>query len=196
MPSGSPARLTADEATILVVDVQEKLFPKIDNASALARNISFLLDAARVLNVPAIGTEQYPKGLGPTIPELGSRLRKPLPEKQTFSCCGIPGLVERFGAEGRRTVLVVGIETHVCVMQTALDLLAHGLRVFVAVDAVGSRCAVDHRAALRRMELAGAIPCTVEMAAFEFTRASGTPRFKEISKLVQERMKNPGQESS
>jgi nicotinamidase-related amidase len=117
-------------------------------------------------------------------------LPAPLPDKVAFSCCAVTSLLTQFRASGSRTILIAGIETHVCVMQTVLDLLAQDFRVFVAVDAVGSRYAVDHDTALRRMEQAGAVLCSSEMAAFELTGQAGTPKFKQISQLVQERMKS------
>jgi nicotinamidase-related amidase len=184
-----PARLTVDTTSVLVVDVQEKLLPKIFNSQALVNNIGFLLDACRILEVPVTATEQYPRGLGPTVPELAKRLPALRPEKLAFSCCGVPDLAARFREASRPDILVVGIETHVCVLQTVLDLVAQGFRVFVASDAVGSRYRVDHETALTRMFQAGAVLCTVEMAVFELTRIAGTPRFREISRLVQERMK-------
>lgn len=184
-----PARLQADTTSVLVVDIQEKLLPKIFNAPTLVRNVAFLLDACRLLGVPAIATEQYPRGLGSTVPELASRLPSPIPEKLAFSCCGVPDLAAGFRRDGRSTILVVGIETHVCVLQTTLDLLSQGFTVFLAVDAVGSRYRADHEAALARLTQAGAVPCTVEMAVFEWTRVAGSPVFKQISSLVQERMR-------
>lgn len=186
----SPSRLKADATYLLIVDVQEKLFPKIRDAESLRRNITFLLDACKILEVPATATEQYPKGLGPTIPDLAAKLPAPLPDKVAFSCCAVNSMLEQFRGSGRMTILVAGIETHVCVMQTVLDLLALGFRVFVAVDAVSSRYAIDHEIALRRMEQAGAILCSSEMAVFELTGQAGTPEFKQISLLVQERMKH------
>jgi len=190
MPSPSiPPRLNVADTALLVVDVQEKLLPKIHGAVEVEHNIAFLLDACKILGVPAAATEQYPKGLGGTVPELARRLGGPLPEKLAFSCCAVPAVVDGFHAKKKTNILVVGIETHVCVMQTVLDLLAQNLRPFVAVDAVGSRYPIDHAAGLRRMEQAGAVPCTVEAAVFELTAQAGTPTFKEISRLVQERMK-------
>jgi nicotinamidase-related amidase len=186
----SPFRLSADSTYLLIVDVQEKLFPKIREAQRLLSNIHFLLDACKLLEVPATATEQYPRGLGPTLPELAAKLPSPLSDKVAFSCCAVDSMLEQFRGSGRTTVLVSGIETHVCVMQTVLDLLALGFRVFVAVDAVGSRYATDHETALRRMEQAGAVLCSAEMAVFELTGRAGTPKFKQISQLVQERMKN------
>lgn len=186
----TPPRLAVDDTAVLVVDVQEKLMPKILGVEALVRNIAFLLDACKILGVPATATEQYPRGLGPTIPELASRLPSPLPEKLGFSCCAVPSVAAGFRAAGRSNVLVVGIEAHVCVLQTVLDLLAADFRVFVAVDAISGRFSLDQQVALRRVEQAGAVPVTVEAAVFEMTKQAGTPTFKAISALVQDRMKS------
>jgi nicotinamidase-related amidase len=185
----SPERLSVADTGLLVIDVQEKLLPKIHEPERLVRNIAFLLDACKILNVPAWVTEQYPKGLGPTIPELARRLPAERPEKTAFSSCAVDSVIDGFRRGGRPNILVAGMETHVCVMQTVLDLLALGFRVFVAVDAVSCRYPIDHETALRRMEQAGAVPVTAEMAVFELTGVAGTPVFKEISRLVQERMK-------
>jgi len=187
MPAASPERLAIADTGLLVIDVQEKLLPKIHEPERLVRNIAFLLDSCKLLNVPVWVTEQYPKGLGPTVPELARRLPAERPEKVAFSSC--VSVADSIQRAGRPKVLIVGMETHVCVMQTVLDLLALGFRVFVAIDAVGSRYPIDHETALRRMELAGAVPVTCEMAVFELTGVAGTPVFKEISRLVQERMK-------
>jgi nicotinamidase-related amidase len=114
------------------------------------------------------------------------------PEKLAFSSCAIESVVAGFQSAGRRKILACGIEAHVCVLQTVLDLLALGFTVFVAVDAIGSRYRRDCEAAIRRMEQAGAVPVTVEMAAFELTGVAGTPLFKDISRLVQQRMQAIG----
>jgi nicotinamidase-related amidase len=187
MPA-NPIRLRSATAAVLVVDVQEKLMPLIHQGQQVIRNIAFLLDACKVLGVPAMATEQYPRGLGPTVPELAQRLPPGLPEKLAFSCCAVPAVEAALRREGRTTVLVAGIETHVCVLQTVLDLLALDLNVMVAADAISCRYPIDHDIALWRMEQAGAVPCTVEAAVFELTGAAGTPAFKEISRLVQQRM--------
>jgi nicotinamidase-related amidase len=183
-----PTQMTADDTGLLVVDVQEKLLPFIPEADRLVRNIAFLMDGARLLDLPVQATEQYPKGLGPTVPELAERVSE-RPDKVAFSCGAIPSVVERFHAAGRTKIVLAGIETHVCVLHTALDLLDLGFRVYVASDAVASRYAVDHATALRRMELAGVIPTTVETALFEWVGTAGAPCFKQISALVQQRMK-------
>src|SRR5271165_2123253 len=149
-------QLIGHEAAILVIDVQQKLMAKIPNADALIRNIAFLVDGARLLDVPVLATEQYPKGLGPTVPELAQRLPE-RPDKVGFSCCAIPNLTEGLRNRGRSRIVLLGIETHVCVLNTALDLLATDFHVYIAVDAVASRFAVDHETALRRLENAGVI---------------------------------------
>jgi nicotinamidase-related amidase len=180
--------MSAADTGLLVIDVQEKLLPLIPPANALVRNIAFLLDAARLLGMTVQATEQYPRGLGPTVAELARRLPE-RPDKVVFSSCAVPSVVEAFHRGARPKVLLAGIETHVCVLHTALDLLALDFRVYVAVDAVGSRYKVDHKTALRRLEQAGAILTTSETAVFEWIGGAGAPQFKEISRLVQERMK-------
>jgi nicotinamidase-related amidase len=183
-----PTQLMVHEAALLVVDVQEKLMAKIPGAAGLIRNIAFLIDGARLLDVPVAATEQYPKGLGPMVPELAQRVPE-RPDKVAFSCCAIPSVLEGFRKKGRSRILLAGIESHVCVLNTALDLLAADFRVYLAVDALASRFSVDHETALRRLERAGAILTTVETALFEMTGGAAHPRFKQLSALVQERMK-------
>jgi nicotinamidase-related amidase len=181
---------TADTG-LLVIDVQEKLMAKIPAADAVIRNIAFLIDSAHLLGMPVAATEQYPKGLGPTVSELAQRLPE-RPDKMAFSSCAVPAVVEGFRRAARPKVVLAGIEAHVCVLQTALDLLALDFRVYIAADAVASRYAIDREFALRRMEQAGAIVTTSEMAVFEWIGGAGSPKFKEISRLVQERMKRMG----
>jgi nicotinamidase-related amidase len=177
------------DTALLVIDVQDKLLPLIPHQTALVRNIAFLLDAAHLVKIPVTATEQYPKGLGPTTAEVAKRVPQ-RPEKTAFSCCAIASVVEGFHRGARPKVLLAGIETHVCVLNTALDLLNLDFRVFVAVDAVASRFAIDHEVALRRLEKTGAILTTAEAAAFEWVGGAGHPCFKAISQLVQERMKS------
>jgi nicotinamidase-related amidase len=135
--------------------------------------------------VAIVATEQYPRGLGPTVEPLRSRLGE-VPDKLTFSCGGRPEIFRDLRQRGVWKILVVGIETHVCVQQTALDLLADGFRVYVAVDAVGSRFDSDCEIALRRMDSAGVTLTTTESALFEWCDAAGTPEFKQISALARE----------
>jgi nicotinamidase-related amidase len=181
-------QMSAGDTGLLVIDVQEKLVPLIPDAPALVRNIAFLVDGARLLDLPVQCTEQYPRGLGPTVAELAQRLPE-RPDKVAFSSCAVPAVVESFRRAARPKVVLAGIETHVCVLHTALDLLALDFRVYVAVDAVGSRYRVDHDTALRRLEQAGAVLTTAETCAFEWLGGAGHARFKAVSQLVQQRMK-------
>jgi nicotinamidase-related amidase len=180
-------RLTVANSTLVVVDVQTKLLTKIVGADELVRNCAFLLDAAKRLGVAVQATEQYPKGLGPTHADLLARLPRPLPAKTAFSCAGCPGFLQELRASGRSAVVLVGIEAHVCVSQTAFDLLDAGFTVFLPVDAISSRSSLDRDTALRRLEKAGAIPTTSEAVAFEWTGDAAHAEFKAISKLVIER---------
>jgi nicotinamidase-related amidase len=182
------ALMSAADTGLLVIDVQEKLIPKIRGAQSLIRDIGFLVDAARILQISVQATEQYPRGLGPTVPELAARLPE-RPDKVAFSCCAIPTIVQNFQRAGRTKIVLAGIETHVCVLHTALDLLALGFAVYLPVDAVSNRYMLDHDMALHRLEQAGAILTTAETCCFEWVGAAGSPQFKEISRLVQERMK-------
>lgn len=179
--------MTVGDTAVLVIDVQQKLLALVPDGATLLRNVGFLVDGARLLDIQLHVTEQYPKGLGPTVPELSGRLPKPV-EKVAFSCCAIPELAEALHREARSKVVLAGIETHVCIQQTALDLIARGFQVFVPADAVASRYSLDHETALRRMEQAGAVITTSEAAVFEWTGAADCPRFKEVSRLVRGRM--------
>jgi nicotinamidase-related amidase len=188
-----PTQLVASDSGLLVIDVQEKLMPLIPRGDVLVREIGFLIDAARLLDVPVAATEQYPRGLGATVADLARRLPPLRPDKTAFSSCAAPSVVEGFRKAGRSKIVLAGIETHVCVLHTALDLLAQDFRVYIPVDAVSSRYLIDHETALRRLEKAGAVLTTVETILFEWVGGSGHPKFKQISALVQERMKTLGQ---
>jgi nicotinamidase-related amidase len=183
-----PTQMSAADSALLVIDVQDKLMAKIPSAESLTRNIAFLIDGAHLLQMPVAATEQYPKGLGPTVPELARRLPD-RPDKTAFSSCAVASVTQGFRNAGRTKIVLAGIETHVCVLHTALDLLALGFVVYLAADAVGSRSAIDHDIALRRLERAGAILTTSETCLFEWIGGAGHPAFKQISLLVQERMK-------
>ena len=177
--------MSRGDTALLVIDVQEKLLDAIDEGPRIAWNVRRLIDAAHVLGLPVVATEQYPEGLGPTVAELAKRLG-PMPSKLTFSCGGCPKISEELQAHDIQKVLVCGIEAHVCVGQTVFDLLADGRRAYVAVDAVGSRFDVDYRTSIQRMDSAGATLTTTEAAMFEWCQAAGTPEFKEISRLARE----------
>jgi nicotinamidase-related amidase len=180
--------MSAADTALLVIDVQEKLVPRILNSGDLVMNLGFLIDAAGLLEMPVLATEQYPRGLGSTVPELASRLAE-RPDKVRFSSCAAPGIIETLHRRARPKVVLGGIESHVCVLHTALDLLAHDFRVYLAVDAIGARYRIDHETAIRRLELAGAVLTTTEGCLFEWMGGADHPRFKDVSKLVQDRMK-------
>ena len=170
--------LVRDRAALVVVDVQEA-FRAYPSFAAVAESCAKLLAGARILGLPAVVTEQYPKGLGHTVPDIGPEDERPL-EKTVFSAARAEG----FDLAGREQVIVCGIETHVCVSQTVHDLLARGVEVHVPADAVGSRHEIDYQRGLERLERAGAVVSTVEAALFELLERAGTPEFKAVQKLI------------
>lgn len=170
--------LVRDRATLIVVDVQEG-FRGYPVFASVARSCAKLLQAARILEVPRIVSEQYPKGLGPTAPEVGLQDERRI-EKTVFSAARADG----FALDGRDQAIVCGIEAHVCVSQTVHDLLETGITVHVPADAVGSRHDLDRDRALERMGSAGAVVSTVEAALFELLERAGTPEFKAVQRLV------------
>jgi nicotinamidase-related amidase len=181
----SPELMSRHDTAMLVVDVQEKLLPHIRGNRRLVWNVQRLLDAAEALGIPVAATEQYPRGLGATISELVGRFGE-IPSKLTFSCGECAGLFQPWVDSGRSKVLVVGIEAHVCVMQTVMDLMHEGFRTYVAVDAVGSRFDLDLETALRRMELSGAVLTTTEATMFEWAEVAGTAEFKIVAALARQ----------
>ena len=185
IPSRSNFLMTRGNTATLVIDIQERLVSKITDHERICWNAGRLIDAALLLGMPVQMTEQYPQGLGHTVAWLGQKLGPPV-EKRMFSCRECNELISGFSNSGIANVLICGIETHVCVQQTALDLIASGFGVFVAVDAVGSRFPLDHSTALARMQSAGVTLTTTESALFEWCETSGADEFKSISKLVQQ----------
>jgi len=178
--------LDAERSILLVIDLQESYRGKLLHEERVVTASSRLLDAAGVLGVPVIVTEQYPKGLGPTREEIALRLPPGAErfEKTTFSCLGAPGLRERLRALGRTQVVVAGIETHVCVAQTVHDLLAGGWQPHVVRDALTARFALEDETGFAKMLGSGAVPASVEGALFEWLRDARAPGFKAIHKLV------------
>jgi nicotinamidase-related amidase len=186
-------RLEADRTTLVVVDVQEAFRKAIPDFDRIAKATATLIEGAEAIGIPIVITEQYPKGLGETVPEVAEHLPngvEPL-QKVVFAASEAEG----FDLEGRDQVLVCGIETHVCVNQTALDLLASGVEVQVAEDAVGSRFDQNKRVGLQKMERAGAVMTSVETALFELLGRAGTDEFKTVQKLILEYAPNPGAEA-
>jgi nicotinamidase-related amidase len=174
------------DSALLVVYAQVKLLEIIPGKERIVWNIRRLLDAAAALGVPIAATEQYPDRLSPTAPELKERIGA-APDKLCFSACVCGEIFEKWKNDNRYRVLVCGIETHVCILQTALDLVAAGFETYVAADAVGARYAIDHETALRRMESGGVIVTTSEAAMFEWCRTAEAPEFKKISALAKEK---------
>jgi nicotinamidase-related amidase len=181
----SPLLIDRRSSVLLVVDVQTKLMPLISHADIVQWNIERLLIGAKVLNVRIAGSEQYPAGLGNTVEPLARHL-PPVAEKRVFSCRECTDLIFGWIDDGMRQVVVVGIETHVCVLQTAMDLLSAGFDVFVPADAVGSRGDLDRDVALNRMSQSGITVTTTESVLFEWCETSSTPEFKQISQLVRQ----------
>lgn len=184
-PIDNPLLMAPGNCVLMVIDMQEKLAPVIDGWEYVVWNIRRLLDGAKILDVPALGTEHYPQGLGKTVSPLAEKIGE-LPCKLQFSGCGCGAVLDKLQEFGRSKILLAGVETHVCVQQTALDLLALGYEVYLAADAVSSRYPRDTEIALRRMDSSGVTLTTTEAALFEWCRVAGTPQFKQIGKLVRE----------
>ncbi len=181
----SPELMSPRDTALLVVDVQGKLITLVPGHQRIIWNIGRLIDAAHELGVAVLATEQYPQGLGPTVPELAAKLG-PIPSKTAFSCGECAGMLNELLDRGLYKLLLVGIEAHVCVQQTALDALTAGFQVYLAVDAIGSRYDIDYQTALRRMDSTGVTLTTTEAAMFEWCERAGTPQFKTISQLVRQ----------
>lgn len=177
--------IDAGRSVLLLVDVQENLGPVMAEPRAVYRNCSLLLRGAARLGIPVIASEQYPKGLGPTLGELKAWLPDgAVMEKIHFSCAAEPAIVERLRALGRDQLVVAGIEAHVCVLQSALGLQAAGYQVFVAGDACSSRLAANHASALARMAANGIDVVVSESVIFEWLHRAGTPEFKDLIALI------------
>jgi nicotinamidase-related amidase len=171
------------KSLLLLVDMQERLVPAMAGAADVTGNCSILLRAAEALAVPVLASEQYPKGLGPTVPELAALAPRRL-EKVEFSVYANPAIRDELSRSGRKQVVLCGIEAHVCVLQTGLELVEAGFQVFVAADAVASRRPESREVALQRLGRAGATLITAEMALFEWLRSAGAPEFRAISQLI------------
>jgi nicotinamidase-related amidase len=177
--------LKPQNTVLVIVDVQGKLAQLMHDKEALFANLQTLIQGIQVLEIPVIWMEQNPKGLGPTIPEVAALLPdgEPIP-KFSFSCCGNAAFMRALRGAKRANVLLCGIETHVCIYQTAMDLLALGYGVHVVADAVSSRTAGNRRIALNSMRDAGAWITSTEMALFELLHTAKAPQFKAIAKIV------------
>ena len=177
--------LSRDDAVLMVVDIQGKLARLMHEKEALFENVRRMIRGAKALGIPVIWAEQNPKGLGPTVPEIAELMTgtEPIP-KLSFSCCGEQAVSSALQELGRRQVVLTGIEAHVCVYQTAMDLLRMGYEVHVAADAVSSRTKENREIGLQRMRDEGVKLTSVEMALFELLKVARGESFKEIVGIV------------
>ena len=176
--------LNRENAVVIFIDVQGRLSELVDGADALFKNLRRLLEGMKVLDVPVIVTEQIPEKLGPTRDEFQSLITGAPITKTSFSCCGEPAFLQTLVKTSRRHIILCGIETHVCVYQTAIDLLAAGYEVYAVADAVSSRDPANKTLALRRMEDEGVKLTGTEMVLFEILGNAKDPAFKTILKIV------------
>ena len=177
--------IEAHRSLLLAIDLQERLTPAMSDLAPVLSNGRILLQAARETEVPVLATEQYPKGLGRTVEPVGELIEPAdILEKVEFSAAANPAIKKRIGAIGRPDIVVFGIEAHVCVLQTVLDLRANGYRVAVVSDACTSRQPASAEAAYARAARSGADVVTTEMVCFEWLRRAGTPAFKAVSRLI------------
>lgn len=175
-----------ESAALALIDMQEAFRSVIPDFGQVAARIAKAVEGARLLEIPVIVTEQYPKGLKHTAAEIVARFPADLTpiEKSCFSSCGSEDFLGKLASAHIKQVLVCGIEAHICVMQTSLDLLAKGFDVFVLVDCITSRASENKQVALTRLTQAGAVACTLEMALFEMMRTADSPQFKAIQSLI------------
>jgi nicotinamidase-related amidase len=177
--------LTKDDTSCVIVDIQDKLAAAMKVRDEVVKNCLHLIELAKALSLPLVVTEQYPKGLGLTVEELRSALPGYRPiDKLTFSCCEEPRFLDEMRALGRKTVLLTGMETHVCVLQTCLGLLEEGFNVHVVGDAVCSRTKMNWKAGLQFMRDAGAVLTSTETVLFQLLHIAGTEEFRTISKRI------------
>jgi isochorismate hydrolase len=177
--------LEVESCGLVVVDVQGKLAQLMSEKESLFKNIRILIQAAQILEIPILWCQQVPEALGPTVPEIAQLLPDDKPiDKASFSCCGVEKFNVRLEALKRSQILLCGIEAHVCIYQTAVDLLSRGLDVTVVADAVSSRTTHNKQIALDRLAAEGAHLACTEMALFELLKTAQHPQFKPIARLV------------
>jgi nicotinamidase-related amidase len=178
-------RTQSENAAAIIIDIQERLFPHIHEHDTIAANTVVLIKGLKVLGIPVHVTQQYSKGLGRTIPAIeGLFTSFRHIEKTAFSCCDEPEMIKALEADQRQFIIIAGIESHVCVLQTVIDLIEKGFMPVVIEDCVSSRKPKDKNTAMKRIHFEGAIVSTCESVLFELCRFSGTEEFKAISKLV------------
>jgi nicotinamidase-related amidase len=177
--------LDREDTVLLIVDIQEKLAAVMAEKDKVVRNNLHLIELAKMINVPVMVTEQYPKGLGPTVAEIRNALPFYRPvEKMTFDCCGQPPFLEELKEHNKRNVVLTGMETHICVLQTCIGLLKGGINVHIVQDAVCSRTTENWKTGVEFMREAGAIVTSTETALFQLLKVAGTEEFKKISQRI------------
>lgn len=180
--------LEREDAIFFMVDMQEALCPAIQDAQEQVAAAGVLIEGAKILSCPLIVSEQYPKGLGKTLPELASKISSgvaaELFSKTDFDATAVPGLIEALSRAGRKSVILFGWETHICIWQTCVSLLREGYGVYLPADALGSRKNENKERALAHLALCGASVCCSETLLFEMLKKAGTPEFKAIAKLI------------
>ena len=180
----SNLRMDEKDTAILIIDVQDKLIKSIENRDMVIFNIKRIIEASYILNMPNFISEQNPQKLGTTVNTINSNKNEIPYSKLSFSCTKCPMLMKDLENKNVKNILLCGVETHICVQQTALDLFAHDYNVFVAIDAVGSRNIIDHEVALRRIENAGGIISTTESVIFEWCKSADREEFKDLSEII------------
>lgn len=177
--------LDTENCCLVVVDVQGKLAQLMHERQALFNNIQILIKSAKILNIPILWVQQCPEALGPTLPEIAELLTENEPiNKSAFSCCGQESFNIKLNELRRNQVLLCGIETHVCIYQTAVDMLRKGFEVNVVADAVSSRTAGNKQIAINRLAAEGAKIASVEMALFELLKTAEHPQFRQVARLI------------
>lgn len=178
-------RITKENTVGLVIDMQERLFPVMNEKEALLKNCQTLVAGLGELNIPTVVSQQYTKGLGETLPEIKALITDfEYIEKKEFSCWDTPEISDKLKALDAKNIIISGIESHVCVLQTAVDLKAAGLNPIVVMDCVSSRSAANYELAKERFRAEGIMMTSYESILFELTRSAGAPEFRAISKLV------------
>lgn len=177
--------INPSQSCFLLIDMQTRLWPVVAEPQAISRNSQILLKAIRRLGIPTLVSQQYTRGLGPTIDQLTALISNDeIVEKTSFSCMKEEAYLQRFRALERDQAVVAGIEAHVCVLQTVENLLDDGRHVFVVADAISSRTHANYLAAVERMRASGATIVTTEMVIFEWMQTANTPEFRELSALI------------
>ena len=181
--------LDAENAVLVVIDIQERLVPSMpqDIYLHLRDSVGMLVSGADLLGVPVVTTEQYPQGIGHTVPELAEACKGTVVEKVSFGCCGEPNFMAALKETGRTQVIITGMEAHVCVYQTVLGLLEEGYHVHLVRDAICSRNKVDYLAGVANARQAGAVVTTVETLLFQMLQKSTHVQFRAMSKLIKDR---------